>query len=158
MPQEEELPIRNIGSDFKAHIKDLMQISVSPTHTVLFSNKHYSHHTIYSNSASKGNFSGIISERDYVKKIALLGRVSKDTLIKDISIHCPNVVTVSIDESIEKAMDSMMTKSIRHLPILDGAKLVGIVSIKDLIKEVVADREKTIRDLSDLALGKGASL
>jgi signal-transduction protein with cAMP-binding, CBS, and nucleotidyltransferase domain len=55
-------------------------------------------------------------------------------------------------------MDSMMTKSIRHLPILNGTKLVGIVSIKDLIKEVVADREKTIRDLSDLALGKGASL
>ena len=52
----------------------------------------------------------------------------------------------------------MMTKSIRHLPILNGTKLVGIVSIKDLIKEVVADREKTIRDLSDLALGKGASL
>lgn len=66
--------------------------------------------------------------------------------------------TASIDDSIESAMETMMTKSIRHLPIMDGDKLVGIVSIKDLIKEVVADREKTIRDLSDLALGKGATL
>ena len=51
-------------------------------------------------------------------------------------------------------MEIMMTKSVRHLPIMDGEKLVGIVSIKDLIKEVVADREKTIRELSEFALGK----
>jgi len=157
VPQKEELSIRNLSSASKAKIKQPIQTFVSPTYTYC-SLTNIIHNKLYSNSASLGNFSGIISERDYVKKIALLGRVSKDTLIKDISIHCPNVVTVSVDESIEKAMDSMMTKSIRHLPILNGTKLVGIVSIKDLIKEVVADREKTIRDLSDLALGKGASL
>ena len=104
-----------------------------------------------------GEFSGIISERDYVKKIALLGRASKDTAIKDIYIHSRNVVTVSVEDSVESAMELMMTKSIRHLPIMDGEKLAGMVSIKDLIKEVVADREKTIRDLSDLALGKGST-
>jgi CBS domain-containing protein len=104
----------------------------------------------------EGKFSGIISERDYIKKIALLGRKSKETKIKDIYVHSRNVMSVSVDDSVEKAMEIMMTKSIRHLPIMDGDKLVGIVSIKDLIKEVVTDREKTIRSLSDLALGKGA--
>jgi len=150
VPQEEELPIQNLGSASKAQIKQSIQ-------NALFSNNHYKHYTI-SNSASIGNFSGIISERDYVKKIALLGRISKETQIKDIYIHSGNVLTASVEESVEKAMETMMTKSIRHLPILDGSKLVGMVSIKDLIKEVVADREKTIRDLSDLALGKGATL
>mmetsp|Transcript_9523 Transcript_9523/g.17900 ORF Transcript_9523/g.17900 Transcript_9523/m.17900 type:complete len:192 (+) Transcript_9523:153-728(+) len=103
-----------------------------------------------------GKFSGIISERDYVKKIALLGRKSKETKIKDIYVHSRNAVSVSVNDSVEKAMELMMTKSIRHLPIMDGDKLVGFVSIKDLIKEVVTDREKTIQSLSDLALGKGA--
>jgi CBS domain-containing protein len=54
-------------------------------------------------------------------------------------------------------MNIMMTKGFRHLPIMDGEKCVGFVSIKDLIKEVVADREKTIRDLSEMALGKGST-
>jgi len=84
--------------------------------------------------------------------MALLGRVSKDTKIKIISTKAPNVVSASVDDSIEKAMDMMMTKSIRHLPIMDGDKLVGLVSIKDLIKEVVADRERTIKALSEMVL------
>lgn len=75
-------------------------------------------------------------------------------MIKDIYVHSRNVKTASVDDSVEKAMEIMMTKSVRHLPIMDGEKLVGIVSIKDLIKEVVADREKTIRELSEFALGK----
>jgi predicted transcriptional regulator len=54
-------------------------------------------------------------------------------------------------------MNTMMTKGFRHLPIMDGEKLIGMVSIKDLIKEVVADREKTIRDLSEIALGEGST-
>jgi CBS domain-containing protein len=108
-------------------------------------------------SPSTGNFSGIISERDYVKKIALLGKASKDTQIKDIYIHSRNVTSASVDTSIEDGMNIMMTKGFRHLPIMDGEKCVGFVSIKDLIKEVVADREKTIRDLSEMALGKGST-
>mmetsp|Transcript_379 Transcript_379/g.487 ORF Transcript_379/g.487 Transcript_379/m.487 type:complete len:183 (-) Transcript_379:72-620(-) len=104
-----------------------------------------------------GKMSGVISERDYIKKIALLERTSKETRIKDIYTQSSNVIFSTVDESIEEAMEKMMTKSIRHLPIMDGEKLVGIVSIKDLIKEVAADKEKTIRDLSDLALGKGSA-
>lgn len=106
---------------------------------------------------TKGELTGVISERDYVKKVALLGKVSKETKIKDIATRKANVITAQADESIESSMEKMMTKSIRHLPIMDGEKLVGIVSIKDLIKEVKADREKTIKDLSEMALGKGGA-
>lgn len=101
-----------------------------------------------------GQMSGIISERDYVKKVALLGRVSKDTKIKDIFTQKRNLVKASSEDSIEEAMNKMMTKSIRHLPIVDDDKLVGIVSIKDLIKAVVEDRNQQIKDLSEMALGK----
>lgn len=104
-----------------------------------------------------GELTGVISERDYVKKVALLGKVSKETKVKDIATRKANVITASADESIESSMEKMMTKSIRHLPIMDGEKLVGIVSIKDLIKEVKADREKTIKDLSEMALGKAGA-
>ena len=92
-----------------------------------------------------------------MKKVALLGKVSKETKVKDIATRKANVITASADESIESSMEKMMTKSIRHLPIVDGENLVGIVSIKDLIKEVKADREKTIKDLSEMALGKGGA-
>jgi CBS domain-containing protein len=98
---------------------------------------------------------GIISERDYIKKVSLLGKVSKETKIKEIFTQDANVVTASVTDSIDVAMDKMMSKSIRHLPIVDESqKLVGFVSIKDLIKEVVTDKEDTLRALSDSVFGK----
>jgi CBS domain-containing protein len=97
---------------------------------------------------------GLISERDYIKKIALLGQSCKDLQIKEIYTHGANIISASVDESIDDCMEKMMTKSIRHLPIMDGKKLVGLVSIKDLIKETVSDKEATIKQLSEMALGK----
>jgi len=105
---------------------------------------------------SKGNLSGLISERDYVKKIALLGRTSKETKIKDVYTNSANLVTVTVNDSIDSAMQKMVTKSVRHLPIVDGDQVVGLVSIKDLIKAVVQDKEEKIKALSDFALGKGS--
>ena len=96
----------------------------------------------------------MISERDYIKKIALLGQSSTDLQIKDIYTQRANIISASVDESIDDCMEKMMTKSIRHLPIMDGNKLVGLVSIKDLIKETVVDKEKTIKQLSEMALGE----
>lgn len=100
---------------------------------------------------------GVISERDYIKKVSLLGKTSKDTKIKEVFTQDANVVTASVDDSIETGMDKMMAKSIRHLPIVDkDNELVGFVSIKDLIKEVVADKEQTLRKLSDSVFGKSS--
>mmetsp|Transcript_7764 Transcript_7764/g.11101 ORF Transcript_7764/g.11101 Transcript_7764/m.11101 type:complete len:205 (+) Transcript_7764:155-769(+) len=106
-----------------------------------------------------GKITGVISERDYIKKIALLGRTSKETKIKDIFTQSANLVTAKTQDSVDLCMSKMMSKSIRHLPILDEEeKLVGMVSIKDLIKAEVEDKEKRIRALSDFALGKSAAM
>lgn len=99
---------------------------------------------------------GIVSERDYVCKIALLGRTSKDTPIKEIATGSSKLITAATDASVEECMEKMLSKDIRHLPIVDSSeKVVGLISIKDLVKTVVKEKEKTIKVLSDFALGKG---
>lgn len=105
---------------------------------------------------TEGQMSGVISERDYIKKISLLEKVSKETLIKDIYTQGANVVTTTLEDSIDECMEKMMAREIRHIPIVDASdakKCVGMLSIKDLIKTLVEDKEQTIKDLSKLALG-----
>jgi signal-transduction protein with cAMP-binding, CBS, and nucleotidyltransferase domain len=110
----------------------------------------------YYNERNTGNMTGIVSERDYVCKIALLGRTSKDTPVKEISTAGANIVTATTEESVEVCMEKMMSKGIRHLPIVDkDESVVGMISIKDLVKTVVQEKEDTIKVLSDFALGKG---
>ncbi|GAX15198.1 hypothetical protein FisN_12Lh096 [Fistulifera solaris] len=103
-----------------------------------------------------GNMTGIISERDYICKVALLGRTSKETPIREISTRGANIITAKGNETVETCMEKMMTKGIRHLPVVDDAgSVTGLISIKDLVKTVVSEKEKTIKVLSDFALGKG---
>jgi len=112
----------------------------------------------FNHSFHTGNVTGIISERDYIKKIALLGKTSKTTSIKEVCTQVSNVIMADKDESVEHGMDLMLFHHVRHLPIQDEKKkVIGMVSIKDLIKVVVEDKEKTIQALSDLVLGKGGS-
>lgn len=103
-----------------------------------------------------GDMTGVISERDYICKIALLGRTSKDTKIKEVYTGASKLVTAKTSDSVEACMEKMLTKDIRHLPLVDDKeKVVGMISIKDLVKTVVAEKEETIKVLSDFALGKG---
>lgn len=103
-----------------------------------------------------GNMTGVVSERDYVCKIALLGRTSKDTAIKEISTGAGKLITANTKDSVEECMEKMLSKDIRHLPLVDDSdKVVGLISIKDLVKTVVKEKEETIKVLSDFALGKG---
>ena len=102
-----------------------------------------------------GKMSGIISERDYVGKIALLGRSSKDTKIKEIATRGSKIVTVHPNEDVESCMEKMWANNIRHLPLVDGEELIGVVSIKAWMKVVFKEKEDTIKVLSDFALGKG---
>jgi CBS domain-containing protein len=103
-----------------------------------------------------GPISGVISERDYVSKIALLGRKSKETAIKEISTKTANLVTATPKESVDECMQKMLQRDIRHLPLLDdGGKVIGMLSVKDLVKTLVQEKEDTIKVLSDFALGKG---
>jgi len=81
-----------------------------------------------------------VSERDYISKIALLGRKSKDTLVKEISTKTSNLMTAHPEDSVDECMEKMLSKDIRHLPLLDeNGKVIGMLSVSILVfnKKVV---------------------
>ena len=88
---------------------------------------------------------GIISERDYARKIVLLGRTSPNTLVKEIMTS--HVAYTHLDQSIEECMAIMTDKRIRHLPVIEAGKIVGIISIGDLVKSIIADQQFIIEQL-----------
>ena len=94
---------------------------------------------------------GIISERDYARKIVLLGRTSLNTLVKEIMTS--HVAYTHLEQPIEECMAIMTDKRIRHLPVIDGGKLVGIISIGDLVKSIIADQKFIIEQLERYITG-----
>jgi CBS domain-containing protein len=95
---------------------------------------------------------GMITERDYLRKIALKGRSSKTTRVDEI-MSTP-VICATPDDSVERCMSMMTKQRCRHLPIVSGGALAGIVSIGDLVKQIGAEQESDIRFLSDYIAGK----
>ena len=98
---------------------------------------------------------GIISERDYARKVILKGKLSKQTLVSEI-MSSP-VVTVDPERTADECMRLMTEKRIRHLPVIDQGTLVGVVSIGDLVKAIVSVQAETIQYLSDYIGGKHTS-
>lgn len=94
---------------------------------------------------------GILSERDYARKIVLKGRSSRDTRVREIMT--PDPVCVSPEESIQECMEIMNSRHIRHLPVLENLKLSGMISIRDVIKAVISEKEFTIKQLEDYIKG-----
>ena len=92
-----------------------------------------------------GKLAGILSERDYARKVILQGKSSHDITVRDIMTG--KVITVGPDQTVEDCMALMTGKRIRHLPVLEGGRLAGLLSIGDLVKEVIAEQEQTIRQL-----------
>ena len=88
---------------------------------------------------------GIVSERDYARKVILHGRSSHETRVSDIM--SAKVVTVASKQTVDDCMALMTARRIRHLPVVDDGRLVGVLSIGDLVKELIADREETIKQL-----------
>jgi CBS domain-containing protein len=88
---------------------------------------------------------GIISERDYARKVILRGRSSADTPVRDI-MSSP-VLTVSLETSVQGCMQLMTDRHVRHLPVLDGGRVIGMVSIGDLVKAVIAEQQQQIAQL-----------
>lgn len=88
---------------------------------------------------------GIISERDYARKVVLQGRSSKDTPVRDIMTA--NVISVTPRQTNEECMALMTDKHIRHLPVVDGSKLVGVISIGDLVRDIIDEQQKAIQEL-----------
>jgi len=101
---------------------------------------------------------GVCSERDYIKKIAVIGDNMKDVKVKDICTYGPNIIIAKKEDSLEMCMNKMMYKDIRHLLVIDDKdnEFIGMISIKDLIKEIMKKNEDTISRLSDFKIGKGA--
>lgn len=93
----------------------------------------------------QGRLAGIVSERDYARKVILHGRSSHDTKVS--AIMSVKVFTVSPMQTVDDCMALMTERRIRHLPVVDGGALVGMLSIGDLVKELIADREETIKQL-----------
>lgn len=95
---------------------------------------------------------GIFTERDYARKLILKGKSSKDTPIKDLMT--PNPFTVTPTTSIEDCMKLMSGKHIRHLPVEENGKLIGMVSIGDVVKHIIEDQKSTIEHLEQYIAGQ----
>jgi CBS domain-containing protein len=101
---------------------------------------------------SGGKLLGIISERDYARNVILKGRASRATLVKEIMTS--PVIFVTPDHAIGECMDIMTRNRIRHLPIVENDKVLGVVSIGDLVKWVVSEQEVTIEHLQNYISSK----
>jgi CBS domain-containing protein len=88
---------------------------------------------------------GIISERDYARKVRLHGKWSHDVPVREIMTE--DVVTVDPSRTVEECMAIVTRERVRHLPVCEGDRLVGVISIGDLVKEVIAEQQETIKQL-----------
>lgn len=94
---------------------------------------------------------GVISERDYARKVLLKGRASSDTAVRDI-MSSP-VLTVHPDQSVRECMQIMTDQRVRHLPVLEQQRVIGVVSIGDLVRTVVEEQQQTIEQLEQYIHG-----
>jgi len=95
---------------------------------------------------------GVITERDYARKIVLMARASKDTPVRDVMTA--NVMFVQPERSSEECMALMTENRLRHLPVLDQGRLVGLVSIGDLVKDVISEQKFIIQQLEQYIAGQ----
>jgi CBS domain-containing protein len=95
---------------------------------------------------------GIISERDYARKVVLAGRSSNDTLVREIMTR--PVITVAPTATVDECMQLMTDHRIRHLPVLDGQRIAGVISTGDLVQWIISAHEVMVEQLSDYISGR----
>jgi len=127
-------------------IKGRNILSISPNDSVYSAVERMSENNIGALLViENGRLVGILSERDYARKVILKGKSSKNTLIREIMT--PDVLCVSPVTTVEECMALLTENRVRHLPVMDGGKLMGIVSIGDLVKQCISDKDFTIQQL-----------
>lgn len=126
---------------------------VSPKDTVFHALKLMADHNVGAVLVLDGEqLVGLLSERDYARKVVLQGKTSKDATVQDIMSD--KVLYVSLEHSIDQCMAIMTEKRFRHLPVLDAAQqVVGIVSIGDLVKETICEQQFIIHQLENYING-----
>lgn len=100
---------------------------------------------------SGGRLMGVMTERDYARKIALHGKTSKQTLVREILSS--DVITITPEDSVEHCMKRMTEKRVRHLPVMDGTKVIGIISIGDLVNWIISTQDATIEQMERYIAG-----
>ena len=102
-----------------------------------------------------GAIVGIMSERDYARKVDLRGKSSKDTKVSEIMVR--EVITARPDQSLEDCMSVMTVRRLRHLPVLDAGQLVGLISVGDVVKGIISSQATLISELEGYVSGYPAA-
>jgi CBS domain-containing protein len=120
--------------------------SIEPDDPVLEAVRMMADHHVGALLVMRGTeLAGIVSERDYARKVVLLGRSSAETPVRQIMTS--PVITVSLENSVQDCMRLMTERRIRHLPVVDGGRVIGMISIGDLVKAVIEEQQQTIEQL-----------
>ena len=134
-------------------VKPSRVISVRPEQTVLEAIKILALENIGAAIVMSGDrIAGIISERDYTRKIVLKGRSSDTTKVEEIMT--PNVIVVSPRTKTRECMQLMTEKNFRHLPVVEEGRCIGMVSIRDIVSDIIADQDFTIEQLEHYISGQ----
>ncbi len=127
-------------------------LSIAPDASVLDAIKKMAEHGVGALLVMDGDsLSGIVTERDYARKVILLGRYSDDTPVRDIMTA--EVTTVSSDHNVRHCMDLMTDKRVRHLPVVDDDRVEGVISIGDLVKAIIEEQQQEIEQLGHYISG-----
>jgi CBS domain-containing protein len=102
----------------------------------------------------KGKVAGIITERDYARKVVLKGKTSPKTLVKEIMTPLAKMYKVKPDTTLEECMVLMTGKHVRHIPVFDRGKFIGLVSIGDVVKATISQKDMLINQLSNYIAGR----
>ncbi len=143
--------MKNVAELLKS--KPSRMVTVKPEDTVLDAIKVLASENIGAAIVmSDGRLAGIFSERDYTRKVVLKGRSSDTTRVEDIMTA--NVVCVSPRAKTRDCMALMSEKNIRHLPVLDEGRVIGMISIRDIVTDIIADQDFTISQLESYISGQ----